>query len=197
MIYKDIISDIDSNNEMTVVVFEYEGILTQSIILHSMDVVENNIEHLGTRGIVSTIVIELTQNMMKYSKSNNMHCRDIKPSGLIEVKKDKNEIYYVKSKNIISIEDKQKIEPIIQQIQQSDISEIKKRYRELRRSGVNTHKNGGGIGFYEVAKLVSNIEYNFKPINEDKFEFEYKLVVKSSRSKFKNISHENDFGDFQ
>jgi hypothetical protein len=193
MIHKDIISNNDRNNDMTVVVFEYDGILTQSIILNSMDIVENNIEHLGTRGIVSTIVIELTQNMMKYSKSNNIHCRDIRPAGFIEVKKDKDDNYYIQSKNILSIEDKQKIEPIIKHIQQSDLKEIKTRYKELRRSGENTHAKGGGIGFYEVAKLVSNIEYNFKTINEDKFEFEYKVVVKSAGLKFKNICHQKDF----
>ena len=54
---------------------------------------------------------------------------------------------------------------------------MKKRYRELRKSGKNTHEKGGGIGFYEIAKRCDKIEYEFTSLNEDKFSFEFKAFV--------------------
>jgi|GEM_PF-694610 len=191
MEYEDMIPNNDRNDDMTVIAFEiaetsnrietileYEGVLTQGIISHSMDIIEHNISNIAMNGNISTIVIELTQNMMKYSKSHDLICRDIRPAGLIEVQKDKDDVYYVRSKNILSIEDKNKIEPKLIEIQSLDKAGIKKRYRELRRSGENTHENGGGIGFYLISKFATSIEYEFKDINDEKFNFEFKVMIK-------------------
>ena len=64
-----------------------------------------------------------------------------------------------------------KIEPKPLEIQSLDKNGIRKRYRELRKSGANTHEKGGGIGFYEIAKRCNKIEYSFTQINENRFEF--------------------------
>jgi PAS domain S-box-containing protein len=190
MKYENMIENNDRNDDMTVIAFEikqsdskdtileYDGVLTQSIISHSMDILEYNISNLSLRGKVTTIVVEISQNMMKYSKSHDIHCNDIRPAGFIEVTKDINNIYYINSKNILSKEDKDKIELIIKQIQSLTLQEIKTRYKDLRRSRENKHKNGGGIGLYEVAKSATTINYSFKKINDSKFEFEFNLTVK-------------------
>jgi len=114
---------------------------------------------------------------MNYSKSYDENNMDIVPAGYIEVVKDKKNRYYVTSRNVISLDDKNKIEPVLKDIQVMDQDEIKKRYRELRRSGQNTHSKGGGIGFYEIAKLSRDISYKFKAINKNKFSFEFKINV--------------------
>ena len=188
--YENMIVNNDRNDDMTVISFEikepstspdiileYDGVLTQGIITHCMDILEHNISNIGILGNISTMAIELTQNMMKYSKSKDTVCRDIRPAGLIYVEKTDDDKYYLRSKNIISIEDKDKIEPKLLEIQALDQDGVKKRYRELRRSGENTHEHGGGIGFYEIAKFAQSIEYNFKAINKEKFSFEFSAVV--------------------
>jgi hypothetical protein len=58
-----------------------------------------------------------------------------------------------------------------------------KRYRELRKSGQNTHSKGGGIGMYEIAKISDSIEYSFEAINEDKYHFTMKSFVKKKLKK--------------
>ena len=197
--YEEMVPNNDRNDDMTVVGFEiketaivpeiileYNGVLTQGIITHSIEILESNISNIGMVGNISTMVIELTQNMMKYSKSNDLDCNEIKPAGLIEVQRDKNNVYYIRSENILSLEDKQKIEPKLLEIQSLDRAGIKKRYRELRKSGENTHEKGGGIGFYEIAKLAQTIEYEFKVINEQKFSFEFKVVIKSRKEKIES-----------
>jgi hypothetical protein len=55
--------------------------------------------------------------------------------------------------------------------------EIKKRYKELRRSGKDTHEKGGGIGFYEIAKRCNEVAYEFEAINEDKLYLHIKTQV--------------------
>ena len=60
-----------------------------------------------------------------------------------------------------------------------DKSEIKKVYKELRRSGKNMHEKGGGIGFYEIAKVTQYLEFEFQQINEERFYFVFKAVYVS------------------
>ena len=93
------------------------------------------------------------------------------------VSRDNNGNYFIDSRNIISREDKDKIEPKLIEIDSLDLDGIKKRYKELRRSGKNTHGKGGGIGFYEIAKRCDKIEYDFKEINENKFYFHIKTKI--------------------
>ena len=64
------------------------------------------------------------------------------------------------------------------EIKELDTQGIRKRYRELRKSGQNTHEKGGGIGFFEIAKLCSGIEYEFTAINEDKYYFIMRSFMK-------------------
>jgi len=160
---------------------KYEGVITQNVVATSMDNIEAKITNMGLVGKISTLTIELLQNMMNYSKDNQIGTRDIVPAGFIKIIQSDEKEYKVISKNIISIDDRKKIELILLEIQSLDESAIKKRYRELRKSGENTHKKGGGIGFYEIAKLCSSIEYEFTSINEDKYYFIVKSIMKSKK----------------
>lgn len=142
-----------------------------------MDVLENSIEDMNAIGKISTIVIELTQNMMHYSKSKELNSKEMVPAGLIEVTQDSESRYYVKSENIVSIEDKTRMETKLTEIQSLDALEVKKRYRELRKSGAHSHEKGGGIGFYEIAKLTQEFEYSFTEVNAEKYIYEFKAIV--------------------
>ena len=155
-------------------ILEYQGELSQSLIIKYTDFIGDIIENIGTRSIISTIFIEQSQNMMNYSKSKDRYCTNIVPSGYIKIEENIDYCsYIITSKNIISLQDKEKIEKKLIEIESLDRDGIRKRYRELRRSGINTHVKGGGVGFYEIAKIVSFIEYDFKAINEDKFYFRF------------------------
>ena len=115
--------------------------------------------------------------MMNYSKNKDIGSRQIVPAGEIEVRLVNDEYYEIIAKNIISIEDKEKIEPKLQEVQSLDKAGIKKLYRELRKSGKNMHEKGGGIGIYEIAKISNKIKYEFNAINEDKFHFMMSSIV--------------------
>jgi len=158
--------------------------MTQNVIGSCMDNIEAKITNMSIMSTVSTITIEFCQNMMLYSKNNEEGSREIVPAGEIEVRYINQEYYEIIARNIISIDDKENIEPILTEITRLDKSEIKKRYRELRKSGDKAHSKGGGIGLYEIAKASTSVEfdfnyvYNFKKINKDKYYYRIKSFVK-------------------
>lgn len=160
-------------------IIDYNGVLDQEIIGQFMGSIENNILNTVTMANISTIVIEMGQNMINYSKNDKEQSRDIEPAGSICVERGSEGTYYITGTNIVSIEDKEKIEPKLIEVKTLDKAGIKKRYKELRRSGENTHEKGGGIGTYLIAKLCDSIDYNFENINDDKYYFSLKTKLKS------------------
>lgn len=165
-----------------IIFLSYGGYLSQTLITGMIEALEKEAQIYGLNMSVSnnmfTIFIELSQNMMNYSKSKEIDDDGVMPQGLILVTKDIELNYYIHSQNIVSLADKNKIEPKLVEIQSLDKDGIKKRYRELRKSGQNTHGKGGGIGFYEIAKKCHAIDYEFKQINEDRFYFHIKTTIK-------------------
>jgi len=168
-----------------IVFLSYGGYLSQALITGMTEALEMEAEDNGINMAASnnifTIFIELSQNMMNYSKSLSKDTK--KSQGLILVSKDTNYDYHIHSQNIISLEDKEKIEPKLIEIQSLDKEGIKKRYRELRKSGQNTHGKGGGIGFYEIAKKCDSIEYDFTKINEDRYYFHVNTNILTKKVK--------------
>ena len=162
-----------------IIFLSYGGYLSQTLISGMTEALEKEAEDNGIGMSVSnnifTIFIELSQNMMNYSKSIDANTK--KSQGLILVSKDQKYNYYIHSQNIISTEDKENIEPKLLEISSLDKDGIKKKYRELRKSGQNTHGKGGGIGFYEIAKKCNKIEYNFTKIRENRYYFHIKTTI--------------------
>jgi len=164
-----------------IVFLSYGGFLSQTLIAGMTEALEKEAEcndiSMTASNNIFTVFIELSQNMMNYSKTSNLDDKSVRPHGLILVSKDNHNNYHIHSQNIISLKDKEKIEPKLLEIQSLDRESLKKRYRELRKSGKDTHGKGGGIGFYEIAKRCDSIEYEFKQINEDKYYFHIKINI--------------------
>ena len=166
----------DSNQFNKEIIIEYDGILTQGIIAHTAEIIEKKILNIGMMGKISTVAIELLQNMMHYGEGE----------GSFELI-NYYDYYGIKAKNIVLKEGKNKIEEILLEIKSLDEAEIKKRYRELRRSGENTHGKGGGIGLYEIAKLVKSIEYQFVEVDENTYTYEFTAQIASKKKEDKKI----------
>ena len=169
----------DSSAHETIV--EYNGVLTQGILAHTMEVIESKISNMTLMSKVSTTIIELAQNMMYYGKTEEIDSTNTTSEGFFEVTKDSQDIYHVRTKNIVSLKDKEKIESTLSEIESLDEADIKKRYRELRKSGENSHDKGGGIGFYEVAKLVKEIDYSFTKLDEERYLYEFKTQMSAKK----------------
>lgn len=163
----------------------HDGLVSQEIIVNLMNNLEAETQRESIRQGVATnmliVLAELSQNIMNYSKNATQGCTEVIQNGLICVSKENNSDYCFNTQNILSKSDKEKIQPKLLDITTMDKKNIKKRYKELRKSGENTHSKGGGLGFYEIAKRVDDISYNFTSINEDKYYFELRTKIKSKK----------------
>lgn len=180
------ISEVRSIVQKDGIVFlSYGGFLTQALISAMTEALEKEAqEHNISMSIsnnIFTIFIELSQNMMNYSKTLDKETIQTNPEGLIMVSKDIDGNYYIDSQNVVDLDDKNKIEPKLKEVQSLDRDGIKKRYRELRRSGKNTHGKGGGIGIYEIAKRCEKIDYDFKQINDNKYYYHIKTKILTNK----------------
>jgi EAL domain-containing protein (putative c-di-GMP-specific phosphodiesterase class I)/GGDEF domain-containing protein len=162
-------------------ILKFHGLISQGVVNYCMLQLEDAIVNESLMSRVATVSIELLQNMMNYSKDINSSA--IKPEGFIQVTKNKDSVYCVQSQNIISLEDLQSIEPKLIKIKSLNPTEVRKEYRELRKSGHGMHEKGGGIGFYEIAKLVTQLDYEFIEINKDRYHFIFKVKVKNNKKK--------------
>jgi len=199
MKYENMIPDNDRNDDITLIGFEigdrstfkendieeivkYEGVMIQNVIASCIDNIEIRISHSGLRGTLSIITIELCQNIMNYAKGIKQKDNEvIIPAGSIKVQSINDDFYEIIATNIVSKKDKEKIEPKLQEIESLDKKSIKKRYRELLRSGENAHKIGAGIGMYEIAKASENIKYEFTEMSEDRYSFTMKSIAVSTK----------------
>ena len=172
-----------------VVFINHDGILSQKDISQMTEMLEEDMEqnniNMGISANILTIFIELSQNILNYSKNQDEDSEELSPSGLILVSKDNQCNYYIQSQNIVSNTDKDKMEHKLTEIESLDKAGIKARYKELRRSGKNTHDKGGGIGFYEIAKRCDKIKHDFMKLNPSKFVFHIKTKVSTQKESSK------------
>ncbi len=160
-------------NEEQIIFLTYGGTFTQSLIAGMTGVLEKEIEEdelsMATSNNIFVVFIELAQNIMNYAKKrkNSLH---FDPKGLVFVGKKENH-YFVCGQNIITESDKTLIEARLEEVTSLDKEGLKKRYREIRRSGRGSHDKGGGLGFYEIARKVENLDFRFDKISDDRYYF--------------------------
>ena len=165
-----------------IVFMTYVGVMSQTLLSGMIEALEEEQNLEGVPKKIShnvfTVLIEMTQNIIKYSKNEDEDGNKFKSNGLILVGKNDDDDFYVHSQNIVSLTDKNKITKRIEEIKKLNEDEIKQRYKELRRSAANSHEIGAGIGFYEIAKRAKNITYEFEEINNDKSNFYLTINIK-------------------
>jgi len=160
-------------NEEQIIFLTYGGTFTQSLIAGMTGVLEKEIEEdelsMATSNNIFVVFIELAQNIMNYAKKrkNSLH---FDPKGLVFVGKKENH-YFVCGQNIVTEADKTLIEARLNEVTSLDKEGLKKRYREIRRSGRGSHEKGGGLGFYEIARKVENLDFRFDKISDDRYYF--------------------------
>jgi len=162
-----------------IIFLSYGGSFTQSLIAGMTGVLEKEVEEaelsMKTSNNIFVVFIELAQNIMNYSKKMKNSVR-FDPKGLIYVGKKENQ-YFVCSQNIISAQDKEKIKSRLQEIVKLSQDELKTLYKEVRRSGKNSHEKGGGLGFLEIARKVQKIEFEFEELSDERLYFKLCATV--------------------
>jgi|LGOV01.1.fsa_nt_gb hypothetical protein len=169
-----------------IVFLSYGGFLTQSLIVSMTDALEkeavNTDMSMKISGNIFTIFIEIAQNIMNYTKTKKTSEMLTNPDGLIMIgTNNENSGYYVIGRNIIEHKDKLKIEKRLQALEGLNKEELRKLYRENRKSGKDKHSKGAGIGFIEIARRCDEIEYKFtEHKDESKYYFTLKAIINNN-----------------
>ena len=167
-----------------IVFLAYDGFLTQALIVAMTEALEKESDELNktTSTNILTIFIELTQNMMNYSKSQKALHVSNDSKGMILVGHDKeHNQYYVMSRNLINHVDKEHIEKNLDIVSALSPEELRKYYREMRKLGHAKHEKGAGIGFIEIARKCEKMIYSFKKI-DDVYSFTLKAILKKEKN---------------
>ncbi len=178
--------DLRKNHDIVpqdgIVFLSYGGVLSQALIAGMTEALEKEAEHNQLQKNISykifTIFIELSQNMMKYSVSKGENLKRSK--GVIFVGRSTDEHYYVHSHNRINNADISKLKTALEGITKLNPEELKTQYREQRRKGNNKHEQGAGIGFYEIAKRSSRINFDFTPADETGSFFNIHAIISNN-----------------
>ena len=158
----------------------YDGFLTQALIVAMTEALEKESQMSATmRTNILTIFIELSQNMMNYSKSQDITASHNDGRGMIVVGHDKEkDTYYVMSRNLISKEDKERIDEKLKKILSLNKDELRSYYRQMRKTGHEKHEQGAGIGFIEIARRCEEMVYSFEEVG-DRYRFILKATLKN------------------
>lgn len=120
-----------------IVFMTYVGVMSQTLLSGMIEALEQeqNIEGIPKKisHNVFTVLIEMTQNIIKYSKSESDDINLFKSNGLILVGKNEEGDFYVHSQNIVSLADKNKITKRIEEIKKLNEDEIKQRYKRAKK----------------------------------------------------------------
>ena len=173
MTFKELTTQVSKELEKeNIIFFSYGGWFTQTLIASLSDVLEKECEYheldMSTLNKLFVVFVEVSQNIMKYSPPIE--------KGIVAVASS-DDNFKVFGYNMVTPKQKEIIEQRLGEIAKMDIKEIKKRYRDLRKSGAYSHEGGGGIGFYEIAKKSDDIEYSFIE-EDDKIWFLLKVTIK-------------------
>lgn len=167
---KDFLLEQENISNHNDVCMEYMGHMSQIMIKEMLlsIKIESNYRKISATILnkINTTFIELTQNILKYSKNNN--ARYGKYLDTVKVFQSNNTCYLV-SQNVIGKKGKEKITSRIDEIQKYDKSQISAKYFELCKSGEESHTHGGGVGLYQIAKKSDGIRYTTDEIGNNKY----------------------------
>ena len=166
------------------VIFSFSGTISQGILSSIAETIEKEMHITGVpfsliQNIFS-VFTEQMQNIMSYS--NERIClgnNAIESPGICVVGYDKSvERYYVCSANIMAPEGEPVLVEKLDKIIKMDKDELRRYYKELRRSGSEKHGRGAGLGFLEMAKKSAlPIQYTITQLDSKRAFFEIKVYI--------------------
>ena len=117
---------------------------------------------------------------MNYSSKRKVVATTDVGIGTCLIKQDpKTNVFIVCSGNEIKTTQITKVIEKLEKINSLDASELKAYYKEVRKSGMDSHDTGAGLGFLEMAKKsLAKLKYNITPIDENSSYFELDVVIK-------------------
>jgi len=162
-------------------IFCYTGPLSHDLMAEIGDTLRTKmkLDEVSKSAItkVFSILIEKTQNIIHYSAEKISRKEHLISLGSIAVGFDDGH-YFVLCGNMIENSDVDRLEKKLTLLQTMNKDEIKKYYKEKRKSEPESGSKGAGLGFIEMARKAGRpIEYNFNQIDSEVTFFSVKTTI--------------------
>ncbi len=166
------------------VIFSFSGTISQSVLSSIAETIEKELRSTGVSfSLIQNIFAVFTeqmQNIMSYSSECTcIGDEAFESPGICVVGYDKSvEHYYVCSANSISPNGIPGLSEKLDKIIAMNKQELRQYYKELRRSGKESHGRGAGLGFLEMAKKSAlPIQYTITQLDSNRSFFEIKVYI--------------------
>ena len=185
--YNEFIDSINQLSEGMVISMLYEGRIDQEIISSISEMsgkrINSNNESERIRKIVIFIIIEMLQNICKYSSDSYEKEGRYIGKGIVVVGKVENS-YYIVTRNKIHNKDMSQLKEIEKWMNNASQDELNKAYFAKLTSAKVHDKSGAGLGLIEIARKSGNtIKFNFSSSEESQSYFTIITMVSRNPTK--------------
>ncbi|CCQ75544.1 SiaB family protein kinase [Magnetospira sp. QH-2] len=152
--------------------FSFAGFMTEEVLTGIAHALKKKLEiekaHVTTARGVFSIVVEMSQNIIRYSAETEM-AEDEQDSdmryGVMAVGRE-DDAYFVICGNIVRVEDAERLASNLEHVQGLDKDGLKALYKQTLRDGPPPDSKGAGVGFIEIAmRATKGFEYEFQDLN--------------------------------
>jgi len=164
-------------------IFTFTGIVSYNFLTSTSMVIKKDIEDSGETGKRVTnlfsVITELFQNIMNYSaKKVTMEDKSLGIGTCVIKRSADLSQYIVSAGNMVTKEDEGKIRERLDKIISLDKDGLKAYYKEVRKSGKDSHDKGAGLGFIQAARKSDHkLNYTISEIDDDFSYFEIEIII--------------------
>lgn len=162
----------------------YEGEFTQEVTKSVLAMAERNMDSFGEQSSIKrkvfNVMVESLQNIVKHSDDVKSDDNKTLHSAIFMIGKSDTD-YIITSGNPVKNEKVATIQQRLEKINSLDKDGLKSLYRDIITNAEISDKGGAGLGFVDMARKSGNqLEFSFKPINQDYSFFSLKTSVSRS-----------------
>ena len=165
-------------------IMKFNGLITQRLIVDLAKTVEDALVELDVDDTkiqtIFILLVEIMQNILSHSiNSKDLGNNTCQCMGNIHVSLDKsNEIYKIRSENLISKTEKEHIVTLLEEANSLDADGLKSLYKKRRRNKNRNHHSSAGLGFLDMARKSKNkLSFKFSENNKESLMIELEIKI--------------------
>ncbi len=165
----NIYDELFTNGVSLVYLGEFNHEITKMFTSMAEDDLERQSTTMSVKRRVYHVMVETLQNMNRHSdeitKDENIG------KGLFMIGK-RNDSYFVITSNRVTLDNKEKLEGALTQINTATKEELKEMYKKQIKGGKLSEKGGAGLGLIDIArKTTGRLDYHFIPYDAEEYLF--------------------------
>ena len=165
----NIYDELFTNGVSLVYLGEFNHEITKMFTSMAEDDLERQSTAMSVKRRVYHVMVETLQNMNRHS--DEITKDEIVGKGLFMIGK-RNDSYFVITSNRVTIENKDRLQNALNQINSATKEELKEMYKKQIKGGKLSDKGGAGLGLIDIArKTTGRLDYHFIPYDSEEYLF--------------------------